>query len=766
MRAVLKNWKGFHIMSDKSILLSISMLISGKKDMEKSLASLHYFTEAFPCEIILVDTGCKEEQRALAEKYADKVIDFPWCDDFAAARNAGLKEARGEWFMYLDDDEWFDNPQEIIAFFTSGEYKEYNCASYVVRNYEDFQGVMYEDSYPSRMVKLDPETKFVGAIHEYIEPYKLPKKAFSDFVHHYGYAYKDNEERKKHAQRNIGPLLKMRKKHPGDPRWMAQLAQEYFGNWEYQETLKVCKEGLEEWNAMKDWVEYAPSHVGSLYAFILVSLESIATPESYAEEKEWLEKAFADPVCHYNFMQPTVAFYRMAGARLYYSLKDHQKSRDYFRQYIDDTKRLRDDRDLIEVGAAAMVDGIFQESLLYSAILRCVESTIRVEDYALTEEAFYMIDWQDKKMLRQDKWELGMVDACCSVPYHPLWVKIMQTLVSRVDGTGMQEMLNVFLQKEIDYKKGSEEEKISRLRHITAQLDYENSYVQCAKIMWAEEDPDIVSAEERRETVERLFGELFEKYREGILHVRKETWDVALRQGISIEPLFMQIDYRRWRQNLEDWSHTADLEDFQKWDTLLATWRKQSNVRYDVFAAKHPAVYSLRYDLFAVKCLEGYLRHYQEVCPGLQQLEQMLWRYADTVLALYGSYYQEFVFEEMPEVLPEDARLALLLKELQGYREQGDDLKALECMRKCLGMYLAVENAVDAYAKMLRDEVQNRDRELSEAQVELRHLVATLKRTARLQLEKGETQAAREILLQVQQCAPEDEEVKELLEQT
>ena len=106
-------------MNKNHILLSISMLISGRDEMEKCLNSLLYFKNAFPTEIILVDTGCNAEQRALAEKYADKIIDFTWCNDFAAARNAGLKEACGEWFMYLDDDEWFENPQEIIRFYDS-----------------------------------------------------------------------------------------------------------------------------------------------------------------------------------------------------------------------------------------------------------------------------------------------------------------------------------------------------------------------------------------------------------------------------------------------------------------------------------------------------------------------------------------------------------------------------------------------------------------------------------------------------------------------
>lgn len=44
-------------------ILSISMLISGRDEMEKSLKSLQPFKDAFPCEIILVDTGCNEAQR-------------------------------------------------------------------------------------------------------------------------------------------------------------------------------------------------------------------------------------------------------------------------------------------------------------------------------------------------------------------------------------------------------------------------------------------------------------------------------------------------------------------------------------------------------------------------------------------------------------------------------------------------------------------------------------------------------------------------------
>ena len=118
----------------------------------------------------------------------------------------------------------------------------------------------------------------------------------------------------------------------------------------------------------------------------------------------------------------------------------------------------------------------------------------------------------------------------------------------------------------------------------------------------------------------------------------------------------------------------------------------------------------------------------------------------------------------MPEALPDEAQLALRLKALQRCREEGNDLKTLESVRKCVGVCLAVEDIVEAFAKMIREEIQNRSREADEAQSELRRLIATLKKAARVQIENGAYQAAREILLQVKRCAPEDDEVRELLQ--
>ncbi len=66
--------------------------------VEKCFESFRPLLEQIPSEFIAVDTVGDEKSDGsvdVARKYADKIVHFEWCDDFAAARNAGLKEARG-----------------------------------------------------------------------------------------------------------------------------------------------------------------------------------------------------------------------------------------------------------------------------------------------------------------------------------------------------------------------------------------------------------------------------------------------------------------------------------------------------------------------------------------------------------------------------------------------------------------------------------------------------------------------------------------------
>ena len=56
-------------------------------------------------EIVLVDTGSSDATAAIARSAGAKVVDHPWRDDFADARNRALAESTGDWVLVLDCDE-------------------------------------------------------------------------------------------------------------------------------------------------------------------------------------------------------------------------------------------------------------------------------------------------------------------------------------------------------------------------------------------------------------------------------------------------------------------------------------------------------------------------------------------------------------------------------------------------------------------------------------------------------------------------------------
>ncbi|MDD2973363.1 MAG: glycosyltransferase [Lachnospiraceae bacterium] len=227
----------------KNKLLTITMLVSNREDtIEKCMESLVPLREAVSSELIIVDTAGDRACMDIVERYADQIIPFTWCDDFAAARNAGLRQASGEWVLFLDDDEWFQSTEEIQKFFLSGNYKKYCSAAYMTRNYMNRQGTTWSDRIATRMTRLDKETKFRGKIHESLFPVKRPTFYMKDYVHHYGYVFDTKQESIAHSWRNIRPLLERRREEPQDFQAAAQLIQEYRGVQEYFSAIEVAKE--------------------------------------------------------------------------------------------------------------------------------------------------------------------------------------------------------------------------------------------------------------------------------------------------------------------------------------------------------------------------------------------------------------------------------------------------------------------------------------------------------------------------------------------
>lgn len=256
--------KFFSRVNTTDCLVTISMLVSNRIDtVEKCFESFRPLLEQIPSEFIAVDTVGDEKSDGsvdVARKYADKIVHFEWCDDFAAARNAGLKEARGKWLIYLDDDEWFDDVGPLIDFFSKPElYENYDRVSMMEHSYTSVSQIEYATNEFSRISVIVPEAEFVDPVHEHLKGinYRNEYTIKNTFIHHVGYIGKVGDKK---SDRNRKIMDKELKKHPENLHlWIQQIAG---AGGDTDEMLKLSEKAVSELKRLKldnwnnqNWIE-------------------------------------------------------------------------------------------------------------------------------------------------------------------------------------------------------------------------------------------------------------------------------------------------------------------------------------------------------------------------------------------------------------------------------------------------------------------------------------------------------------------------------
>src|ERR1700722_18410356 len=83
-------------------LLSATLIVRDESAfIEECLESLAGVVD----EIVIVDTGSRDDTIEKAERFPVSLHQFSWCGDFSAARNYAIERATGDWILYIDADE-------------------------------------------------------------------------------------------------------------------------------------------------------------------------------------------------------------------------------------------------------------------------------------------------------------------------------------------------------------------------------------------------------------------------------------------------------------------------------------------------------------------------------------------------------------------------------------------------------------------------------------------------------------------------------------
>lgn len=713
-------------MEKKKPVLSISMLVSNNRrdTIEKCMESLVPLMEAIPSELIIVDTGCTDGSVDIAGQYADKVVQFAWCKDFSAARNAGLVECTGEWFLYLDDDEWFEDVSELITFFQSKEKDACDTLWYIQRNYDNFEGKGYTDTYVGRCVKMTPETRFHGKIHEWLEP--LPKmiKKVKAFVHHYGYVFKSEDDRLKHLERNLTLEEEAVKENPNDIRMCCQLVQEYWVAKRFADVKRLCEATLER---------KIEEETGSFTQYLYLTL-----PRMYKEEENY-EKALEEferlEENHRLLHQTKLALYYERAQTYGYLKRDEDAIKEYLR-YLKEYYTLPKVGDPVEY--PVMDFARYQSELFRNrAVENAVTNLICGELYGYGEQVFSYIDW---KATAKPKEMLAALVRC---------------YVENGNKTLLEQHFPVALQEEeleqavygaVQSTYDTYPEKRDRLLVDLDALKLQSGNFPFFHLLYTE-SKGITT----KQDIEDYYEKSDRKYDAevvALLFTKKELFSAVLAHT-SME------QYAEAMLPLINGKSNAELESLWKRLPGLFGCYPKEKASFLLYANMVVAEKRLVVNVDGQQ-EDGTAGEAIHSGPGslgvvLRDYTEAAKQYAEAI------YRPEILNVESCAVLPANLRFVYTMETAMA--QEGDFARWGEGLKKAAKEYPGMLPVV----KALLAEKKQKKTEQSNAQQELLALAEQLKTMVRAQLAEGKTEEAKAILSELAAMLPADEEVKELL---
>lgn len=260
------------------------------KNEEKHIEECLKRLKSYGFEIIVTDTGSTDRTKEIAKKYADKVLDFEWINDFSAARNFCASHASNNWILALDCDEYVTDiniaelrqymqkyPKYIGRFtlknlLINPEGEEWYSTDDVNRlynkNYYGFINNIHE-----QIAKLNPDER-----QETLQCFMMPLEAI-----HHGYALRPEEAVYK-QNRNLELLYKNLENNPDDVYTLFQIGQSLFMINKLEEAASYYEKALSYGHdASYIYVQMAVISLAKVYNNLGRNKEALELMESYAE---------------------------------------------------------------------------------------------------------------------------------------------------------------------------------------------------------------------------------------------------------------------------------------------------------------------------------------------------------------------------------------------------------------------------------------------------------------------------------------------------
>ena len=196
--------------------LSACMIVGGQQEglLHRCLKSIDNISD----EIIISDTGMTDICREIIKHYPKvRIINNapnPLEYGFAEARNFSIKEAKGDWILWIDSDEELLLSENIYKYLRNNHYNGYSIRQH---HFSAQPPNVFKPDLPVRLFRNGKGIKFFGYVHEHPEIELNKSVGFSTIMSDVDIAhdgYLTEEGRRKRFNRNYKLLLIDRERNP------------------------------------------------------------------------------------------------------------------------------------------------------------------------------------------------------------------------------------------------------------------------------------------------------------------------------------------------------------------------------------------------------------------------------------------------------------------------------------------------------------------------------------------------------------------------
>jgi glycosyltransferase involved in cell wall biosynthesis len=166
---------------------SITLFVMARNEQRAIRRCIESASE-FVDEVLMLDTGSKDDTVSIAHEIGAKVIHREWDDDFAASRNFGLSAVRTDYVLSLDADEWLVRGYDTLTNIRQSNTQRvvFEVGMYMgpfdgdEKSISDMTGTFFTP-------RLFPrDLSYTGRIHEALK-HALPVRRTSLLLKHDGY---------------------------------------------------------------------------------------------------------------------------------------------------------------------------------------------------------------------------------------------------------------------------------------------------------------------------------------------------------------------------------------------------------------------------------------------------------------------------------------------------------------------------------------------------------------------------------------------------